>query len=84
MKKRTLRNIIQGIYSYMFLSVSFEFILNDHIEKWLEILIFSIMFLIFNWYCFNNGLKSSREIQKEVQEELKERRLYAQCRKDFE
>lgn len=73
MKKRTIRNIIQGIYAYIFLSVSFESMLNDHIEKWLEMIIFSIMFLIFNWYCFNNGLKTSREIQKEVQEELETR-----------
>lgn len=73
MKKRTLRSIIQGIYAYIFLSVSFEFMLNDHIEKWLEMLIFAIMFLFFNWYCFNNGLKTSREIQKEVQEELETR-----------
>lgn len=73
MKKRTLRSIIQGIYAYIFLNASFEFMLNDHIEKWLEILIFSIMFLIFNWYCFNNGLKTSMEIRKEVQEELEAR-----------
>lgn len=73
MKKRTLRNIIQCIYAYIFLNVSFAFMLNDHIEKWLEMLIFAIMFLIFNWYCFNNGLKTSREIHKEVQEELKTR-----------
>ena len=84
MKKRTLRNIIQGLYAYVFLNVSFIFMFNDYIKEWLEMLIFAIMFLIFNWYCFNNGLKTSREIQKEVQEELEERRLYAQCRKDFE
>lgn len=70
MKKRTLRNIIQAIYVYVFLNISFVFMTNDYIEKWLEIIIFSIMFLLFNWYCYNNGLKTSREIYKEIQKEL--------------
>lgn len=70
MKKRTIRNIIQFIYTYIFLNISFAFMLHDYIEKWLEIVIFSIMFLFFSWFSFCNGLKTSREIHKEVQEEL--------------
>lgn len=73
MKKRTIRTIIHSIYTYIFLNVSFEFMLNDYIEKWLEMVIFAIMFLFFNWFSFYNGLKTCKEIHKEVEKELEAR-----------
>lgn len=70
MKKRTFRNIIQGIIAYILLYTAFEFMSKDYISEYLEMIIFSSLFLFFNWYCFNNGLKTSRELYKEVREEL--------------
>lgn len=68
MKKRTLRNIIQGIIAFILLYIAFEFMSNDYINKYIETTIFSVLFLVYSGYCFNNGIKTANETKEELKQ----------------
>lgn len=59
--KKNLRFAIHGIILYILISVTFSFMLYDYMHPLLEMSISGVLLLIFNSYCFYNGMKSKEE-----------------------
>lgn len=70
MKRTIFRFAIYFITMCIFLKISYTFILCNHINNITKVVVFGIVFFIYNFFTFTHGMKTQEDLFKKTYQDF--------------